>query len=70
MICSGPFRLRSRLPYDSIIIERNPLYYDAGQVALSDVWLARLPRISVSTNCRPARMKAIGRSLDGRQKRS
>ena len=37
MVCSGPFKLRSRLPYDSIVVERNPLYYDAGQVALSEI---------------------------------
>jgi ABC-type oligopeptide transport system substrate-binding subunit len=37
MVCSGPFRLRSRRPYDSIVIERNPFYYDAGQVSLDEI---------------------------------
>ena len=37
MISSGAFRLRERRPYDSIVLERNPHYYDACQVALEEV---------------------------------
>jgi oligopeptide transport system substrate-binding protein len=37
LVSSGAFKLRSRKPYDSIVIEPNPFYYDAGQVALAEV---------------------------------
>ncbi len=37
MVSSGAFRLHERRPYDSIVLERNPFYYDAGQVALNQL---------------------------------
>lgn len=37
LVSCGPFKLKSRQAYENIVIERNPLYYDAGQVALDEV---------------------------------
>ena len=37
IVCSGAFKLRSHKPYDSIVLEKNPRYYDAGQVMLNEV---------------------------------
>ena len=37
MVTSGAFRLRVHRPYDSLVLEKNPLYYDAGQVALDEL---------------------------------
>ena len=34
MVSNGAFRLRERRPYENIGLERNPHYYDAGQVTL------------------------------------
>ena len=48
MISSGAFKLRSRRPYDSVIIERNPMYYDAAQVALSQITFL-VPRENATT---------------------
>ena len=35
--CSGAFRLHLHRPYDSIVLVKNPGYYDAGQVMLDEV---------------------------------
>jgi oligopeptide transport system substrate-binding protein len=36
-VTSGAFTLKERRPYDRIVLERNPLYYDARQVALDEL---------------------------------
>jgi oligopeptide transport system substrate-binding protein len=36
MTC-GPFRLRAWKPYDEIVVERDPMYWDAGRVKLDEI---------------------------------
>ena len=78
MVCSGAFRLRARRPYDDIVIERNPLYYDAGHVALNDITflvpreqattlnLYRAGAATVVRNLVPAIMPVLRRKKDFR----
>jgi oligopeptide transport system substrate-binding protein len=37
MISSGPFRLKLWKPYDKIVVERNPYYWDAANVHLDEI---------------------------------
>ena len=37
MVSNGAFTLRARRPYDSIVLVKNPNYYDSGQVALNEL---------------------------------
>src|SRR6185369_13500042 len=37
VISSGAFRLKQWRRYDRIVLERNPLYYDADRVSLEEV---------------------------------
>ena len=78
MVCSGAFRLRSRRPYDDIVIERNPLYYDARNVALNDITflvprerattvnLYRVGAATVVQNLTPAILPVLRRKKDFR----
>jgi oligopeptide transport system substrate-binding protein len=37
MISSGPYRLKAWKPYDKIVVERNPYYWDAANVHLDEI---------------------------------
>jgi oligopeptide transport system substrate-binding protein len=37
LVASGPFRLREWKPYDEIVVERNPAYWDAASVRLQEI---------------------------------
>lgn len=81
MVSSGAFRLRSRRPYDDIVIERNPLYYDADHVALNDITflvprerattvnLYRAGAAAVVENLVPAILPVLRRKKDFRAQR-
>ena len=50
IVCSGAFRLRALRPYDSIVMEKNPGYYDAGQVMLNELTFLVTRDISTLVN--------------------
>jgi oligopeptide transport system substrate-binding protein len=35
--CSGPFKLAAHKPYDQVVVERNPMYWDAASVRLDRI---------------------------------
>ncbi|MDQ3802655.1 MAG: peptide ABC transporter substrate-binding protein [Acidobacteriota bacterium] len=37
IISCGPFRLKTWKPYDEIVVERDPMYWDAGRVRLDEI---------------------------------
>jgi len=37
IVTSGPFRLKRWEPYDELVVERDPLYWDAARVRLSEI---------------------------------
>jgi len=37
MICSGAFKLKTWRPYDKIVVERNPMYWDVANVKLDQI---------------------------------
>lgn len=37
IVTSGPFRLKSWRPYDELVVERDPFYWDAASVRLSEI---------------------------------
>ena len=46
MVSSGAFRLKEWRPYERLVLERNPAYYDAGMVGLDEVQFFTLPQSS------------------------
>jgi oligopeptide transport system substrate-binding protein len=81
MVSSGPFTLQSRRPYDSIVIGRNPLYYDAAQVTLNQITflvprensttvnLYRAGEATVMNTMLPSILPALRRKKDFRAQR-
>lgn len=37
IVSSGPFKLKLWQPYSEVVVERNPMYWDAGQVHLDEI---------------------------------
>ena len=37
IVSCGPFRLKAWKPYDEIVVERDPMYWDAGRVRLEEI---------------------------------
>lgn len=37
IISSGPFRLKEWIPYDKLVVEKDPMYWDAGMVQLNQL---------------------------------
>jgi oligopeptide transport system substrate-binding protein len=50
IVCSGAFRLASRRAHDSIVLTRNPRYYDSGQVLLEELTVLVAPNVSTLVN--------------------
>jgi oligopeptide transport system substrate-binding protein len=46
IVSSGAFRLKEWKPYERLILERNPGYYDAGLVSLDEVHFFSVPQAS------------------------
>lgn len=53
-VCVGPFKFRERVPQTSITVERDPLYYDAGNVHLDTITY----RIMTDANIRAANLRS------------
>ncbi|MEU6583615.1 ABC transporter substrate-binding protein [Nocardia sp. NPDC046763] len=53
-VCVGPFKFVARVPQTSIVVERDPLYYDAAQVHLDTVTY----RIMTEANIRAANLRS------------
>ncbi|MFJ4654723.1 ABC transporter substrate-binding protein [Nocardia sp. NPDC088792] len=53
-VCVGPFKFVKRVPQTSIVVERDPLYYDAKQVHLQTITY----RIMVDANIRAANLRS------------
>jgi peptide/nickel transport system substrate-binding protein len=53
-VCVGPFKFSKRVPQTSITVERDPLYYDAGNVHLDTITY----RIMTDSNIRAANLRS------------
>jgi peptide/nickel transport system substrate-binding protein len=53
-VCVGPFKFVNRVPQTSITVERDPLYYDAGNVHLDTITY----RIMTDSNIRAANLRS------------
>ena len=53
-VCVGPFKFKERVPQTSISVERDPLYYDAGNVHLDSITY----RIMTDANIRAANLRS------------
>ncbi|MDH6237677.1 ABC transporter substrate-binding protein [Cryobacterium sp. CG_9.6] len=53
-VCVGPFKFVERVPQTSITVERDPLYYDAGNVHLDTITY----RIMTDSNIRAANLRS------------
>ena len=53
-VCVGPFKFQERVPQTSITVERDPLYYDAGNVHLDSITY----RIMTDANIRAANLRS------------
>lgn len=53
-VCVGPFKFAERVPQTSIKVERDPLYYDAGNVHLDTITY----RIMTDSNIRAANLRS------------
>lgn len=50
IVTCGPFRLRTWVPYDKLVLERDPMYWDVANVKLDEIHLYSIPDQFVTMN--------------------
>ncbi len=50
IVTSGPFKLKSWKPYNEVVVERNPMYWDAANVKLQEIRFYPLDELTTMMN--------------------